>query len=1824
MASFSNLDALLEEEETKSTPKSPSQSGGQAFSSSKKSTSSKSSLDALLDTPPPKIETTTVQAPAPKEKKNVFQSIGGGLKKAGTKIVELAAKGLEAGAELWNKQSQKSDRANFQMQQMMYGKNRIEIDPVTGKKTMTNDVVKRYQAAQTEEEKNAIIQEEQMKAPLIKAMNSPTGRKVLTFIKEKTSNIPLKIAAAVKSGDLGVGGSALGVINPLGSIIPSLAKLKRTGDTTYDEAYAALLEDRNNPENGKFKQFLYELQDSGVQSAIGVLLSLGTTYASRNPQAGRAIGMTYYTGISAAGQQEERGEVNSVGNIAIDVVGDQLLGTSLETVFKGGKGVLVAALKSAGIEGSTEVSQSLLKYGNDYGNARTQEEKDRIIAEAKRYVVEGGLVMEFAVGATAGGTIGAVAEVAAPTMTFDTNAPKKEGGEDKKEEQKAPILSDEEADKDDYYANLRDTIAEYEIARANGETVDNDTEYGKASEVRLQLEDYQTLNKDKTFFLPNQAEVEVVEYGDGNFSFRFGAQIENAAVDSPFINTQLYDSKQAATEAGLKEILEWIRTERASAPDVETRTALSALQDKIIEESQRGENNFDDIVAPINAERSAAKGDVITLESENMDELIDAETERLGGEPFRSTARANVRKTVQLSTGAAARPDQLVSKTQLRQLLGKSEALEMKVIEDRFEKYLSFESGNSTGRIKPSALGLVDANLREGQTVRITKEALKRKGSGLRARDTEGNAIGFIPSDNLRDEVYGEIEEKMQKTPRVSGRSTQIGRVARETSPEEESPLAMQEENLANVDTPAGKKEVEKIIKRSEIAAELSKKLAVPIRRGKYRGKALGIYKPKEALIRYKKGGLPTIFHEAGHFIDYTIFPFGAEIYKNKEEIKALTSEYGQPLNTPKRQKEEAFAEFLRFYMTEPAKAKAKAPIFSAFFENKMRALPEVSEVIEKAKGDFARWNEMPAAQKVLSQVSMTPDNETISSRFSSTLSSLYSQTIDDLNPIFKYSKLAEEKLGDLPAEENPYMLARNFRGWIGKANAFLETGTFGKKFWSENDKGKIVPNFSGKSFKAIVEPIEKAGALEDFTVYLISRRTIELSAREIETGVTLFDAQAASVELEQKHPEFKQAAKDLYKYQDDLLVFGKENGLYDEKTLEKIRDLNQAYIPFYRVMEEMETQGGVGKGFGNVRSNLKKIKGSDRDIINPLESIVKNTYAVINAAERNNVATAIVSLSSKDSALGQLVEKVATPMEKSATINLATELKNIFGKDPVLADVPTEVMDSIINVFRPSMMAKDNTITVLKDGKRLFYEVDPELYKAMQGLEVEHVGAVMKLLSFPARFLRAGATLTPEFVLRNPMRDQWSAFVYSKYNYVPFVDLARGMFSLFRKDSDYWLWRMGGGEHSMLASLDREYLTKSFDEVVKGKKFTDYVKNPLAVLQQISEYMEKGTRLGEAKAALRRSANPIDAAFAAREVTLDFARIGEKTKAINAIVAFFNAQVQGQDKMYRSFRDKPVRTLMKTFVGITLPSIILYFVNRDEEGWDEIPQWQKDLFWLIKVNDTWYRIPKPFELGVLFGSVPERILEYMDKDDPQLFKDLRESVTNGLTPSFIPTFMLPIIENMTNYNFFQERAIVPQSKTSLPQEAQYGNYTSETAKKLGELIKYSPAKIDNLLQGYFAGLGNYAVEVMDEILKGTGISNAVTAPAKELAEQPVLKAFIVKAPEGSRSNSVERFYTEWEKANEAYKYIKQLQNDGEDEKAYEFLAEHPEAELADYYNDVQKAISDMNKSRNEVLESTELSAEDKRDILKEIDQQMTIVAHNAIEMSLNYGEDNE
>lgn len=486
-------------------------------------------------------------------------------------------------------------------------------------------------------------------------------------------------------------------------------------------------------------------------------------------------------------------------------------------------------------------------------------------------------------------------------------------------------------------------------------------------------------------------------------------------------------------------------------------------------------------------------------------------------------------------------------------------------------------------------------------------------------------------------------------------------------------------------------------------------------------------------------------------------------------------------------------------------------------------------------------------------------------------------------------------------------------------------------------------------------------------------------------------------------------------------------------------------------------------------------------------------------------------------------------------------------------------------DVWSPLDIAPQDTITVYRDGKKEFYKVSPPLLEAMKNLSPVQMNATFRLLTEPFRFsarvLRAGATLIPEFWIRNVIRDQGTALLQSPLRPTP-VDMVKGLTAVIGKNELYQDWMRNGGAFNSYMELDDRGLEKAYKELFKPDgRFMRYLKNPIKVLADISQALEQGTRLGVYAKARENGIVGIEAALLAREATLDFGRGGVVSRNINQYVPFFNAGVQSVDKLARTFKENPKATAFWGIATITVPSILLtgyylYGAPEDERReYLEIPQWQKDMFWVFKVGDQWQRIPKPFSFGYLFGSVPERFMTWAYQGDKpevrEFWKELALGVTGTISPVYDPSALLPplvkvAIEDLTNYNFFTGREIYPAWMENYEPEQRKNKYTSEAATELGERLGVSPALLDNSLRGQLAGSADYITDAADSIIRQVKEWNGAEVPEKPQtqADTPVIRAFAVREPTGYHANSVSNFFDDWEKVSQVNATFNKLEGE--------------------------------------------------------------------------------
>lgn len=830
----------------------------------------------------------------------------------------------------------------------------------------------------------------------------------------------------------------------------------------------------------------------------------------------------------------------------------------------------------------------------------------------------------------------------------------------------------------------------------------------------------------------------------------------------------------------------------------------------------------------------------------------------------------------------------------------------------------------------------------------------------------------------------------------------------------------------------------------------------------------------------------------------------------------------------------------------------------------------------------------------------------------------IYTSVKDDLNPIREARNYAADGT-PLPAAEDPYVLARLTRGSAGKAAHFIDHGTF----------DPVTGQNIGPGLRQVLEPV--ADSLEDFNKYMLARRAVELDKRGIQTGIPIQEARQTVAQNRQ----FEQPFQGWVRYHQDLLKYMVKSGVIGRDQAQLMMDANKDYVPFYRLMEEPETFfGAPGSGL-RVRNPIRGISGSERQILDPIESTIKNTFLFVSLADRNLALRALQDLTARSPRGNEIMQRIR-PV-RPVTVTPEETVRAMRKQGVTFNGDPDEFTIFRPNAFRPA----PNEIAVFNDGVRSRYRVDPYLGSAVNGLDRESIGMLAKILSYPAKVLRAGATLSPEFIARNPIRDQFSAFVFSTLGrgYVPFYDFAKGLGSVLRQDEGYQNWLKSGGANSALVSIDRNYmenLIRSLKDPSVMGTVKNVVRSPLDLLRAASELMENATRVGENKRMLARGATMPEAGFASREVTLDFQRIGSKMRAVNSAIAFFNAQFEGVDRAIRSMAEQPFGFAAKVGAAITLPSIALWYANKDDPRMQEIPRWEKDLFWIVP-TDNWqpisareaarapkgytrqlddgswqinkgniWRIPKPFELGVLFGSVPERILDAYYQKDPHAFKGVLGSLQQAFLPNFVPQVAAPLIEQYSNSSLFTGRPLVPGYLKDVLPQYQSTPYTSDTATLIGKFLAKipgvadssiagvtSPVIVENYIRSWTGGLGKHALDLSDGLLRGVGITPTKIQPALTNADKALIKAFAVRFPE-SGANSIQDFYEEYEKRSKMKKTITYLRKTGEQADALELTRDNVLATA----EGLHKALGAQFKMVRDAYRNPKMSPEEKRNFI--------------------------
>ena len=702
-------------------------------------------------------------------------------------------------------------------------------------------------------------------------------------------------------------------------------------------------------------------------------------------------------------------------------------------------------------------------------------------------------------------------------------------------------------------------------------------------------------------------------------------------------------------------------------------------------------------------------------------------------------------------------------------------------------------------------------------------------------------------------------------------------------------------------------------------------------------------------------------------------------------------------------------------------------------------------------------------------------------------------------------------------------------KGYALKANTAMQNGI----------------KYNGKNTRALNDIIREIGEekQKDFIDYCIAKRILDMEELRPEIKQKMSPDEAREiierVENGKDAKLFMKNQKDFVEYNHALLHVLVDGGIMTEEEFQKFLKKDPNFVPLAKVMDDADFGFNCiqsARSIVNVKSPIKKIGTSMREVKNPFLEMQKRTAEYYAIASRNKA--------------GQIfVNEIAGVLDKNAKGDTIAKGQSMIRK------IKVDEKDGKL-ITKPN--EQEQIIFICNNGVNEFYQVsDPEIYRALRALDADQMGTLHKMidpfLHAPSALIRETATMVPDFGIRNLIRDGGEAFLTSEHGFLPFIDQIWGMYQMANNTEWYQRFLEQQGEYG---TYNRDSVN---DNIVRVEDTVDEKVNPwknfqalresymnkftnkknskatraLALLQlvgsmpyaivksnkRINDYLEMGTRVAEFKNAKMGYEGTLDrlsqggifdwdatlsnakqsdiiAAGAAKEITLNFGQHGIIGKQLNRYIPFFNATLQGIYKLCNSLQLLFTGTTLSGEKNRKLQSELLFkaaltvamgigvaAAGEGDDDYEEANQYEKENFWILPNG---LRFPKDQVLGKLFGNVAEKSYTQWRKGkfEPS---DILKSIIENFTPDkFMPAMADIVLGGYFNYDSFYKSPIVPEYMQGKLGHLQKDLSTSNMATDVSDALwKYfhtdvSAKRLDWALQKNFTNVKKYVDAMYD------------------------------------------------------------------------------------------------------------------------------------------------
>jgi len=667
----------------------------------------------------------------------------------------------------------------------------------------------------------------------------------------------------------------------------------------------------------------------------------------------------------------------------------------------------------------------------------------------------------------------------------------------------------------------------------------------------------------------------------------------------------------------------------------------------------------------------------------------------------------------------------------------------------------------------------------------------------------------------------------------------------------------------------------------------------------------------------------------------------------------------------------------------------------------------------------------------------------------------------------------------------------------------------------------------------------------------------------------------------------FDNARSEYNAYNRNLVEFLVETGAISRDVANRLMAEND-YIPFYR------ERGGVAElligkeapiRIGSIKEQpyLQELVGGDQPILDFLTSSVQNTNFLVDMGMRN--------LATKN-AVFELVDLNAAKIVGGVTSGTNVVRFKDNGKD------------------KYAVLATEK----VKIGNKEFETGVPAdiLVKGMEGVPTQ-MPALMRAFALPAQLLRKGVTLSPLYIARQIFRDSLAAPILAGADFAPVLGAIRQI----GKPTKDVLERRGitGGQQFTGTSDDLSMILR---DVAEGKPGWMSL---LAKAEAFAMSADALTRRAQYNSYIQQGMSEMEATLMALE-SMNFSKRGASPsiQIANSMIPFFNAQIQGLNVLYKALTGKmstndklKIRQKLLLRGGMMAAASMVYAIMmQDDEAYKNAEADQKYANWFVRFPgmEEPLRIPIPFEIGYIFKSLPEAIVNSMASEEggKQALKALKQIVIQTIpggtsmpqiggipVPLPIPQALKPAIEAGLGKSFYTGRDILSAREKELLPEEQFRVNTAEISKLIGQTAGVSPIILENLVRGYTGTMGLAFLHALSlGVPPGEGPEKAV----KRLSEYPIVGGAFQPNDAGAIVNSV------YERMNDALKVertYEKLVTEGRTAEANSLLQrkgqEFMQAELANEF----KANMNQITAAERAVQASNMSAEEKRKQLDDL-----------------------